>query len=414
MPDLISIKEKEMTHLEQSNIPSTWEIFRNFLHLGLTAYGGLAMVEPIRHRVVQDKAWLTQKEFMDGLALCQIVPGATVVQLATYVGYRLQKTLGAVLAAIAFILPAFFLMLGLSFLYFQYGQLSWVKSVSRGLNAVVIALLVQALWRLEENVRQHWLDFGIALVAFGSLWLGMNYLLVFLGAGGLRLILGRRLFPYSGPQPDVLAAPAPEPMIILIQIMATLVGLSLVVWGLFKLNSDLGLMSLIFLKIGVISFGGGYVMIPILQWDMVDHLGWLTLQQFLDGILLGFVTPGPIIILATFVGYWIHGLLGAVVATVSIFLPPIAIIIFLTPFYQRIKEAQLMRHVIRGILAALVGMLVLVIIQMGQAALTDVKTWAVMAAATVALIAFNVNSAVGCDRHHHLLTGNFLTDHPVH
>ena len=131
--------------------PNVGEIFRSFFHLGLTAYGGLAMVEPIRHRVVQEKGWLTQKEFMDGLALCQIVPGATVVQLATYVGYRLHKTLGAVLAAIAFILPAFFLMLGLSFLYFKYGEISWVKSVSRGLNAVVIALLLQALWRLEEN-----------------------------------------------------------------------------------------------------------------------------------------------------------------------------------------------------------------------------------------------------------------------
>ncbi len=127
---------------------------------------------------------------MDRLALCQIVPGATVVQLATYVGYRLRQTPGAIMAAGAFILPAFFLMLGLSFLYFKYGQVSWVKSVSHGLNAVVIALLLQALWRLEENVRRHWLDFGIALVAFGSLWLGMNYLLVFLGAGALRLILG--------------------------------------------------------------------------------------------------------------------------------------------------------------------------------------------------------------------------------
>ncbi len=126
----------------------------SFLHLGLTAYGGLAMVEPIRQRVVQEKGWLSQKEFMDGLALCQIVPGATVVQLATYVGYRLHKTPGAVLAAVAFIVPAFFLMLGLSFLYFKYGQLSWVKSVSQGLNAVVIALLLQALWRLEENVRR--------------------------------------------------------------------------------------------------------------------------------------------------------------------------------------------------------------------------------------------------------------------
>ena len=177
----------------------------------------------------------------------------------------------------------------------------------------------------------------------------------------------------------------------LVHIIATLVGLALAVWGLGKLSADLGLMSLIFLKIGVISFGGGYAMIPILQWDMVDHLGWLTLKQFLDGILLGFVTPGPIIILATFVGYWVHGLPGAVVATVSIFLPPIAIIIFLTPFYQRIKEARLMRHVIRGILAALVGMLVLVIIQMSQAALVDLKTWAVMAGAALALIAFKVN-----------------------
>jgi chromate transporter len=389
--DLNLDKEKEADRARQSNLPSTWAIFRTFLHLGLTAYGGLAMMEPIRHRVVREKGWLTNKEFMDGVALCQVVPGATVVQLATYVGYRLRQAPGAIMAAVAFILPAFFLMLGLSFLYFKYGQVSWVKSVSRGLNAVVIALLLQAFWRLEENVRRHWLDFGIALVAFGSLWLGMNYLLVFLGAGALRLIFGRVLFPHSDPQPEVLTAPSPEPMIILIQIMATLVGLGLVVWALTNLNFDLGLMSLIFLKIGVISFGGGYVMIPILQWDMVDHLGWLTLQQFLDGILLGFVTPGPIIILATFVGYWIHGLLGAAVATVSIFLPPIAIIIFLTPFYQRIKEAQLMRHVIRGILAALVGMLVLVIIQMGQAALTDIKAWVVLAGATVALIAFNVN-----------------------
>jgi chromate transporter len=371
--------------------PTVGEIFRSFLHLGLTAYGGLAMVEPIRHRVVQEKGWLTQQEFMDGLALCQIVPGATVVQLATYVGYRLHKTRGAVLAAIAFILPAFFLMLGLSFLYFKYGEISWVKSVSRGLNAVVIALLLQALWRLEENVRRHWLDFGIALLALGALWLGMNYLLVFLGAGALRLILGERFSPLAGSPTEAFYAPSPEPKIIIIQIMATLVGLALAVWALDILDSALGLMSLIFLKIGVISFGGGYAMIPILQWDMVDHLGWLTLKQFLDGILLGFVTPGPIIILATFVGYWVHGLLGAVVATVSIFLPPIAIIIFLTPFYQRIKEARLMRHVIRGILAALVGMLVLVIIQMSQAALTDIKAWAVLAGAALALIAFNVN-----------------------
>jgi chromate transporter len=124
---------------------------------------------------------------------------------------------------------------------------------------------------------------------------------------------------------------------------------------------------------------------------MVDHLGWLTLRQFLDAILLGFVTPGPIIITATFVGYWLKGLLGAAVATVSIFLPPILIIIFLTPFYQRVKEARWMRSIIQGILAALVGMLVLVTIQMGLAAVTDLKSLALTGAASIALIVFRVN-----------------------
>ena len=109
-----------------------------------------------------------------------------------------------------------------------------------------------------------------------------------------------------------------------------------------------------FLKIGVVSFGGGYAMIPILQWDVVNAWHWLTLKQFMDGILLEFITPGPIIILATFVGYRGYGLLGAGVATMAIFLPPILLIIFLTPYYQRLKEARWMRPVIQGILAALV------------------------------------------------------------
>jgi chromate transporter len=178
---------------------------------------------------------------------------------------------------------------------------------------------------------------------------------------------------------------------ILTHLALTLLGLAVLVGGLWLLDPKLGLMASTFFKIALVAFGGGYAMIPILQWDLVDHLGWLTLQQFLDGILLGFVTPGPIIITATFVGYWVKGLLGAIVATVSIFLPPILIIIFLTPFYQRIKEAKLMRPVIQGILAALVGMLVLVTLQMGVVTLTDLKSLALMAAASLALIVFKVN-----------------------
>jgi chromate transporter len=371
--------------------PAVGEIFKAFLHLGVTAYGGLAMVEPIRRQIVQEKGWLSQKEFLDGLALCQLLPGATVVQLATYVGYRLRHTKGALAAAAAFILPAFVLMLGLSWLYFRYGDLTWVKAVSQGLGAVVIALLLQALWRFQEIIRRHWLDLGIAMLTLGALWTGLHYLLVFLGAGLLRLALGWKWSPLAVSTEQPSSGSAPAPGLWVTQVGSVLIILFLLVWGLWSWNSRLGVMSLIFLKIGVVAFGGGYAMIPILQWDMVDHLGWLTLRQFLDGILLGFVTPGPIIITATFIGFWIKGLLGAVVGTVAIFLPPILMIIFLTPFYQRVKEGQWVRQVIQGILAALVGMLVLVTLQMGRATLVDWKSLAVLVAATAALIPLKVN-----------------------
>jgi len=348
------------------------------------------MVEPIRRRVVA-KGWLSQGEFLDGVALCQVVPGATVVQLATYVGYRLQRVFGALAAAAGFILPAFGLILLLSYLYFRFGELPWVQSLSKGLGAVVIALLLQAMWRLGQAVRRHWVDLVIALLTLAAFWWRVKYLVVILGAGLLRLLL-TRWFPHGEHATHQSAAtPTPALGLTLVQVAVVLAGLALVVGGLWHLSSEVGLMSLIFLKIGVISFGGGYVMIPILQWEMVDRLAWLTTRQFLDGILLGFITPGPIIILATFVGFWVAGLPGAVIATVSIFLPPILIIVFLTPYYQRLKEARFMRPIIQGILAALVGMLVMVLLQMGRVTLHDMPSWAIMAGASLALIYFEIN-----------------------
>lgn len=383
-----------------TKISTLRDITGSFLYLGMSAFGGLAMVEPMRRRVVEDRSWLSQTEFLDGLALCQMLPGATVVQLATYVGYRLRGALGALVAAAGFILPAFFLMLGLSFLYFRYGHLPWLQSISRGLNAMVIALLLQALWHLGRSISRHWLDLTIALLTLLALWGHGNYLLVFLSAAMLRLAL-EMILPSSGRisvagsrQPssgDSFPVAKPQTASFLITGLAVLFGVTSLVWILNQVDFILGQMALIFLKIGAVSFGGGYVMIPVLQWEVVERLGWLTTRQFLDGILLGYVTPGPLIILATFVGYAVKGLAGAALATVAVFLPPILCIIFLSPFYYRLKETRWMRPALQGILAALVGMLALVTAQMARLALTDWKDLALLAASATALMGFKVN-----------------------
>ncbi len=371
--------------------PSVGNIARAFLHLGFTAFGGLAMIEPIRKMTVDHQGWMHQEDFLDGLALCQMLPGATVVQLGTYIGYRLRRVAGALIAAAAFILPAFLMMLVLSFLYFKYTNISWVQAVSRGMGAVVIALLLQALWRLSQAVRKPWLDAVIACLGLGAFWLRVNFLLVFFMAGILRMALGLWLWPDPGAHNPPVSTSKTSPGTTVALVALVLCGVGLAVWVLERLHPDLGKMAQIFLKIGVVSFGGGYAMIPILQWEVVNSLNWLTLKQFLDGILLGFITPGPIIILATFVGYKVYGFIGAGVATIAIFLPPILLIIFLTPYYQGVKETRWMRPAIQGILAALVGMLGLVTLQMGRAALSGLPDLILTAATAVALIVFEVN-----------------------
>jgi chromate transporter len=350
------------------------------------------MLEPMRRRVVEQQQWLHPQEFLDGLALCQMLPGATVVQMAAYAGYRLQRTPGALAAAAGFILPAFVLMTGLSYLYFHYGAVSWVQAVSRGLNAMVIALLFQALWRFGLSLGRGWPEWLVVGLTFTALALRANYLLVFLGAGLLRLVLawGRPEATPTIPGKNTALNP-PRAGRLALKVIAGLGGVSLLGLWLGYWDPVLARMAIIFLKIGTVSFGGGFVMIPILQWEVVNHWHWLTLRQFLDGILLSFVTPGPLIILAAFVGFWVKGLAGALIATCSIFLPPIAFIIALFPYYQKIKEARWMRPVLQGILAALVGMVALVTWQMGASALQGFSDLVILAAAVTALMVFKVD-----------------------
>jgi chromate transporter len=372
------------------NSPTLREIIASFLHLGISAFGGLALIEPVRRRVVEEKGWLSQAEFLDGLALCQMAPGATVVQLAAYAGYRLRGLPGALAAAAGFILPAFFLMLGLSFSYFRFGNLSWVQAVSRGLGAMVIALLLQTTWRLGRAICRHWSDYLIALLALAAFWGRLSYFLVFLAAGITKLVLQWRFFPEAPEAEKAVPRERSGWGRLGLQVLAAALAMAIFILGLRHQDEILGRLALIFAKIGAVSFGGGYVMIPILQWEVVEHLGWLNLRQFLDGILLSYATPGPLIILAAFVGYAVKGFWGALIATVSVFLPPIIIIVCLFRPYQNLKESRWLRPPLQGILAALVGMLAMVTLQMGRASLNDGKDLALLAGAAAALMIFKL------------------------
>jgi len=212
---------------------------------------------------------------------------------------------------------------------------------------------------------------------------------VFLGAGLLRVLLESLRGTRFAHDSEILAA-LDKPRDFLPVTLISLAMFAIFV-SLRFFDVLLGKLADIFLKIGAVSFGGGYVMIPILQWEVVDSLGWLSLRQFMDGLLLSYATPGPLLILAAFVGYVIKGLSGAVVATGAVFLIPAVLVILLAPYFQKVKELEFMRPFIQGILAALVGMLVLVTGEMGLATITDITSFGLCVAAALALIGFGVN-----------------------
>lgn len=373
----------------KARTPGLARLFGTFLSLGLTAFGGLAMIEPLRRRVVDERGWLSQRDFLDGVAFCQVLPGATVVQLAAYVGQRLRGPVGALAAAAGFILPAFVLMVGLTGLYVRFGHLSWVQALSRGLSAAVIALLLQVLWRLGRDFCRSWPDLVLAAAALGAFAARLHYLAVFVGAGLVRLALSvaeESKHAAAGGRAASLSSFRE-----LGAVLALVAGAGGLWLGLRQHSPLLAQLAALMAKVGLISFGGGYVMIPVLQREVVEHLQWLTLPQFLDGLLLSYVTPGPLLILAAFTGFLLQGPAGAAVATVAIFLSPILMVVALSPLYEQVKSSPRVRPFIRGVLAALAGMLTWTTLTLALPTLTDLRTWALMLGAAWALIAWEVN-----------------------
>lgn len=337
--------------------PTIRELFFSFFRLGLTAFGGPAMLTEIRKTAVGKKGWLSEASFRHGTALCQMIPGATAMQAAAYVGLRSRGIGGAAASFIGFGLPACILMLILSVLYARAHALPAVVSVFSGLQVVVVAIVAHAAFTFGKTWLKDWRDALIALAAAAMFGFGVHPIGVILMAGlcGLGLY-HRQSFP-AAVASDGGKAYSQKPLVWILLIAAfTFILLFLFERRFFDL-------ALLMTKVDLFAYGGGFSSVPLMFNEVVHVRGWMDDLTFLDGIALGQVTPGPIVITATFIGYMQYGLMGGVIATIAIFLPSFLILAGIVPYYDRLRSSPWFNRAIRGILLSFVGLLLSVTIR---------------------------------------------------
>ncbi len=349
-------------------------LFRRFLKLGAIAYGGPAMMGQIKQKVVGEYKWVKESDFLQGMALCQLIPGATMVQMVTYIGYRLRGFWGAFLSSIAFVLPAFFVLIILSALYFKMQTLPFIQVLFKVLGTIVIALVLNAGINLGKSILKDWKVILISVLSFVAFFYKLNILLVFLFAALAALFLRPKInqpkAASSSEKPEQEKEKGKDRL--LLGLLAALILAGLLITYIW--DPRLTILCLILSKIGSLAFGGGFTTIPLIQYEVVDRLHWLTTKEFLDGILMGQVTPGPILITSTFVGYKVSGLLGALMATVGVFFPSFFILVLLVPYHDRLRGMKSVRIIEQGILGSFIGMLGLVLFNFGRVTFVDIPS----------------------------------------
>jgi chromate transporter len=372
-------------HIRHSETVARWkELAKVFLKLGAMSYGGPAIMGIMQTEIQERRGWLSKESFLEGLALVNMLPGAGATQLGIFIGYRRAGWWGGVLAGLCFILPAFCIMLGLTLLYTAYGALPFMGGAFYGLGPVVLGIFIVAVYRLgRAALKSRWqvlLAAGAALaVAFTPLGIVPTLLLagcigVMLyrsrawGLGAALLVLA--LFAVLRWAPWPWAGGAPAELGVL-----PLAGAP-TVWAI----------GTFFLKVGALTFGGGLTMLAFIQNQVVNQLHWLTPREFLDGLALGQLTPGPILIVAAYVGYKVAGLVGAAVGGGAIFLPSFVLMLSVLPVLDRFKDLQWIRAALRGVSAAVVGVIAVSLLQMAPHAAPDAFTLALLALTVAALL----------------------------
>jgi chromate transporter len=315
---------------------------RYFLRLGCSGFGGpIALVGYMRRDLVEDRGWFSEAEYQQGLAVAQTMPGPLAAQLAMWLGFLERGARGALSVAVVFVLPPFFLVTAVAVLYAHYQGLSWVHRVFDGVGPAVVAIIAIAAVKLARttNKREPVLWLIALLVCAGTVISGAEIVWLFLAAGAFGAV-------YFGGGLSAGGAASFLP----VGVLAAVRGFALSGSG-----ASLGTMGLFFAKAGAFTFGSGLAIVPFLHQGLVSQHHWLTEQQFLDAVAMGLISPGPVVIMATFAGYLVYGLLGATVATLAVFLPVYFYVVIPGGWVRRHAEHPRLAGFIKGATAAAAG-----------------------------------------------------------
>jgi chromate transporter len=359
--------------------PSLSKLFLQFLKLGFIAFGGpAAHIALMEREIVQRRGWISQQLFLDFMGSVNLIPGPNSTQMTMLAGYKLRGFWGMLATGFGFIIPAAVLTGVMAWLYVSLGHLPSIEAFFFGLKPAVIAVIAGAILQLgRKAVKNIWLGL-LALLVLAVTLLGLGEITAILGAGalGMAVYAIHNGFRQGGNLKNL----APFVLLQAGGVAAT----QLTTLKLF----------LVFVKIGAVLFGSGYVLVAYIDGELVQKLGWLTHQQLLDAIAIGQFTPGPVLTAATFVGYVLQGWQGALVATIGIFLPSFLFIVILFPIIPRLRKSPYTAAFLDSVNAAAVAVMISVTIIMTMEVAVDWRAAAILAAALIVVFSFKKVSSV--------------------
>jgi chromate transporter len=353
------------------------ELAAYFLRLGLLGFGGpVALVGQMEREVVADRGWLSKEEMREAIAICQSLPGPLAIQVGIYVAYLRCGFWGAWIGGWAFILPNFVIVASLGALYVYLGDLRPVTAIFYGVSPAVIALILHSCYRLAKLGMEDWVQWvlaGICLVI--TVAVQAEVALLFIGAG----ITGILYYGHFARRP-----PSTMLQITVVPVAAQLAPVAS--------SSTIGKLLLFFLKAGSLTFGSGLVIVPFLEQGLVQQYGWLDERQFLIAVAVGMISPGPVVISATFVGYLVAGFWGSVVSTVGIFLPSFILVLVAAPLLAKYRDNPNVQGFVKGAYAAAIGTILGACILLGRVAIGDWLTALIGVASLAVLFRWKVSN----------------------